>query len=462
MPNGYDYAHVPTIRQFSRSNARVRGIVGPFGSGKSSGCVIEIPRRAQGQLPSPDGIRRTRFAVVRNTYRQLKDTTIKTFFHWFPPGQWGQWFKQEMRYEMRLDRETETEVLFRALDRPDQVGNLLSLELTGAWINEARETPLQIIDAMDGRINRYPAMEDGGATWAGIWMDTNPPDLDSWWYDSFEDNPKLNWEVFRQPSGLSPEAENLPNLPHGYYQDLTNGKSKQWTAIYVEGKYGAVAEGMAIYRAEWNEQLHLADKPLEPDPGLPLLIGYDFGLMPAAVIAQLTPLGQLRVLDEVCGNDLGFRRLYTSGIHPLLATKYRGYKIIWGSGDPSGSARHETDERCAFDVVRECGLPVEAAYSNAEKTRWEAVRWFLTRLADGMPAFLLSPTCRLLRRGFNGSYHLRKVYITGLERYEQHAFKNEVSHPHDALQYLCMRAKTDGYTSDPTPEELEPEVAEDY
>ena len=78
------------------------------------------------------------------------------------------------------------EVLFRALDRPDQVSNLLSLELTGAWFNEAREIPKAIIEAMDGRIDRYPAVKDGGCTWTGIIMDTNPPDDDSYLYKMFE------------------------------------------------------------------------------------------------------------------------------------------------------------------------------------------------------------------------------------------------------------------------------------
>ena len=64
----YNYVHVPTIRRFALDEHRIRGIMGPFGSGKSSGCVHEIIRRAHEQKPGPDGIRRTRFAVVRNCY----------------------------------------------------------------------------------------------------------------------------------------------------------------------------------------------------------------------------------------------------------------------------------------------------------------------------------------------------------------------------------------------------------
>ena len=85
----YDYSDVPTLKKFTLSDLRVRCAMGPFGSGKSSACVMEIVRRAHAQAPGPDGIRRSRWAVVRNSYGQLKDTTIRTFHDWFPPKIFG-------------------------------------------------------------------------------------------------------------------------------------------------------------------------------------------------------------------------------------------------------------------------------------------------------------------------------------------------------------------------------------
>jgi hypothetical protein len=43
----YCYASVPTIRRFSQSRAFIRGLMGSFGSGKSSGCVIELVKLAK-------------------------------------------------------------------------------------------------------------------------------------------------------------------------------------------------------------------------------------------------------------------------------------------------------------------------------------------------------------------------------------------------------------------------------
>ena len=159
-------------------------------SGKSSGCVMEIVRRSHSQNRNPnDGIRRSRWAIVRNTTKELKDTTIKTVKQWLPEHICGIWKESELNYFINIFDGVEIELMFRALDRPDQVKDLLSMELTAAWINEFREVPFQIFEAIDGRHGRYPSKKEGGCSWHGIIMDTNPPDESSQYYKYFEQGP---------------------------------------------------------------------------------------------------------------------------------------------------------------------------------------------------------------------------------------------------------------------------------
>ena len=74
-----DFSSSPTIAKFFKSKGFVRGIMGPVGSGKSYACCAEIWRRAIEQKPSPrDGIKYTRFAIVRNTNPMLRTTTLKS------------------------------------------------------------------------------------------------------------------------------------------------------------------------------------------------------------------------------------------------------------------------------------------------------------------------------------------------------------------------------------------------
>ena len=68
----------PVVEAYHASDSFVRGLMGPVGSSKSSASCVEIFRRACEQKPS-NGVRRSRWAIIRNTYPELKSTTIKTW-----------------------------------------------------------------------------------------------------------------------------------------------------------------------------------------------------------------------------------------------------------------------------------------------------------------------------------------------------------------------------------------------
>ena len=92
VPSGLklDFSGSPVVAKFLKSNSFVRGIMGPVGSGKSYACCAEIFRRAVMQKPSPrDGIRYSRFVIVRNSYPMLRTTTLKTWMELLPEHIWG-------------------------------------------------------------------------------------------------------------------------------------------------------------------------------------------------------------------------------------------------------------------------------------------------------------------------------------------------------------------------------------
>jgi len=435
----YDYSDVSTLKRFALSNKRIRCVMGPFGSGKSSACVMEIIRRAHEQVPGPDGIRRSRWAVVRNTYNQLKDTTIRTFMDWFPEKVFGTYRVTDHNYIITNFPGVHLEVLFRALDRPDQVSNLLSLEVTGAWFNEVREIPRTIIEAMDARIGRYPSNRDGGASWYGIIMDTNPPDEDSYLYKMFEKIRPDNWEMFKQPSGLGSHAENLKHLPKNYYKNLAKGKDEMYIRIYIHGQYGYLVSGKPVFQS-FVDNVHVAPHALEPVKGLDVIIGFDFGLQPACSIGQITPLGQLQIQNELVSDGMGLRQFCENQVLPLLRQKYFGMNVM-GFGDPSGTSRMPTDETTCFEILqsREIGLShVVPAPTNAIIPRISAVEFFLNKMNVGEPGFLLSPNCHYLRKALNGGYHYEKEPKSLGEEYKPMPVKNFSSHIADSLQMLCM------------------------
>ncbi|MDO8705359.1 MAG: hypothetical protein Q7J84_10480, partial [Sulfuricaulis sp.] len=200
----------PVISAYMKSDARYRWVLGPFGSGKSVGSMLDIPRRAAMQRQSSSsGKRKSRFAVVRNTRPQLRDTTMKTWFDHFPNGSLGNYHGLSNTYIIK-QRDVDCEVVFRPLDDESDVKNLLSFELTGAYINEFRDIPRAIVEALDGRIGRYPRMEEGGPSWIGMWGDSNMPEEGSYWermlegYDPEDGKTKKpnTWQKFVQPPGM--------------------------------------------------------------------------------------------------------------------------------------------------------------------------------------------------------------------------------------------------------------------
>jgi hypothetical protein len=445
--------------KFHASDDFVRGIMGPIGSGKSVACCMEILSRAARQRPNAYGVRKSRWCVVRNTYGELKSTSIKTWQDWVSEESCPIVYDSPIRGLMVQPQEDgttiELEMLFLALDRPDQVKKLLSLELTGAWINEAREVPKAILDGLTGRVGRYPNKSEGGASWSGIIMDTNPPDDDHWWYRCAEEETPIGWHFWQQPPALiyipeqgyvpNPDAENVSNhvLGYEYWLRQVPGKTQEWIKVYIMGQYGNIQEGKPVF-PEYNDDLHCAKTILQPYTNLPLILSFDFGLTPAAVFSQLSPRGQFRVIDELVSSNMGIKQFMRDAVMPLIDTDYRQWLkdgSIYVVGDPAGNQRVQTDEDTCFDVVRSFGFRyAEPASTNSFITRREAVAEYMIRLTDGQPAFLLSPKCKILRRGFLGGYRYRRIQVAGDERFTDVPDKNQFSHPQDGLQYGALRA----------------------
>jgi len=127
-------------------------------------CIQELFRLAKAQWPNSDGVRKTKPAVVRNTYKELTDTTLATYKQWMPPQISTVVGKPPVAkvYLKKEDLTTvEMEVLFIAMDTVEDVSKMLSLEISSCFLNEARELPYAIVTAARERMGRYPSEIDG-------------------------------------------------------------------------------------------------------------------------------------------------------------------------------------------------------------------------------------------------------------------------------------------------------------
>ena len=494
----------PTMAAFHRSNAGIRGVLGPYGSGKSVGMCMEIFRRASEQRAGADGVRRSVWAIVRNTYSQLKTTTVKTWRECIPtswcPMTYGSPFRGVLQLPLDDGTRIECEVLFFSMDREKDVRKVLSLELTGVWVNEARELLLTLVHALAGRCGRYPAKDDGGPSWTGVIMDTNMPDDEHWLYrfaekgawrtefTELQNNPawmreqllvylgggkdaeviadrtiaqladttidegfraeQHEWKFWRQPGGLvrSPDGKGyLPNPAAENIQHLSEG-------------YGYYLKKLAGRSLEYIKTNYLAEYGSTFE-GRPVYEPY----WNEARHVSKAPIEIVR--------ELPFYLFWDFALHPacvvaqLLPTgQLRVLRELWH--EHAGVKQFAQEMVMPMLAADFSGMRLAGAWGDPTgNTGSQAdieVNAFAMLESLGLPAlpaptnlfpprrdavleflrrvggFLLDLNCRLFRKGFNGGYRYSRIQCVGEERYQEKPVKDKHSHIQDALQAGCL------------------------
>lgn len=468
------YNPAPTLLRFHQSKAKVRGVGGPIGSGKTVAMVMEVLLRAATQTPYRN-VRRTRWLIVRNTYNELKTTTLKTWQAWVPSALGPIRTTNPPTTTIRIPdigdgTSVECEVLFLALEDEADEEKLRSFEATGIWICEAQFSDKTIVEKAQDRLGRYPKTEQDehgntiigtGPSWTGLIMDFNMPDTDHFLYEAFVTERRKGWELFHQPAALlevqdpdfpddpkrliwvpNPEAENIQNLANPandydgfrYYLDNIAGKKRSAILIDYCARWGISQVGLPVYAETYDDEVHIAKTSIKVDKSLPLLVGIDFGLHPAIIFGQLLRTGTLAVLGEIVPESesgTSLEEFLSDYYRPYLLEHFVGVRTIEGWGDPAGRGRSAIDKRSPFRLLLTAGVNCKPTYTNEFVPRKEAVEKFLMR-RNGI---MINPTCRKLRKAFMGGYGYPKRGGLFLSRPEKNHPWSDVS---DALQYLCL------------------------
>lgn len=473
----------PVSDAFLNDKKSVTAIMGPYGSAKTTTCFKKILNATLWQRPGPDGVRRSRGMVIRSTYGQLETNVMTDWFEWFPKTA-DNWNGRENKHSLIIDfpgvGDLHIEVLFRAVDQVDKPEQLFKgVNLTWAWLNEVDTLLPSIRSFLFPRLGRYPGTKHGGCEWSGMFADMNAPDIDNYVYDWLinqnhgipdglaEQLRQLHGERFgigfhQQPGGLTPEAENLMNLPIGYYQGLAASLGENDKRRFVDNEFGAVRKGQPVY-PEFNDKFHVATFPLVAIEGQPVILSFDGGTTPAALLLQEDPAtGQIRVLDEIVvfANDdqtalekMGPKGFASECLRHLDAhwPKLTVSKTMYC--DPAATyGEHEDDLAWATDFAKAMKRKVKPApgtNGNRLTPRLEAVRTCLTNNCGSKPGLLLSPRAKYLRQGMNAGYvYTRARTSSGAGRWRNEPEKNDFSHVQDALQYGVLSIKKRGQRDD--------------
>lgn len=453
--------------RFITDRSPVSIIRGPWGSGKTLAVINKIWAISCEQTPSPmDGLRKTRWGIVRNTYSELRDTTLKDVVDWLPPQQYGELrLSKPMEYSLSL-ADVRCELVFMALDTPEDVSKLFSTQFTGFWFHEMQFATKQVFDDAEGRTGRFPPIRDGGPKWSGVLGDMNEPGEDHWIPQmtgevpyptdmSSDERARMRWPkewgYFVQPPALNevfgvdgktvtayrvnPRAENLRWLPVKFYHDKVRGKTKQWVDSKLMNRISLYVEGRPVW-GQFSPETHVAKQDIKPLPGYPILIGLDFGRSPAAVFGQVVN-NRWVILDELVAFGIGAVE-FAPLVKRKLDQRFPGYAFRL-HGDPKGQDKTQSDERTAYDIFESFGMTVNPAPvpQNNIQTRIDAVTFVLREMQDGMPRLLLDPSRpRTLKVAMAGKYHFEKIKGSGLIK--EVPVKDQYSNVADALQYLVL------------------------
>jgi len=321
-------AQGPVLEAYKRSRARCSFICGALGSGKTYQSAQKILALMMEQEHNTAGERKTRWYAIRNSYPELLSTTVKDWMELF--GELGKYKGggiEPPSHTIDVDLPDGTrmmsEMVFQALDREDSVKKIRGSQVTGFWLSEIKELRKPVVDMCDLRHGRYPSLADGpGPTWHGMIGDTNAPEHGHWYYQLAESERPVGWEFFKQPGGViragklangrvrwvpNLQAENIHNLPDGYYINGMAGKSDEWIAVNLANEYGSFMEGAyySVVMANLRRLGRICEVPY--DPGLPVNTFWDLGRNDAMVIWFHQRAGQAnRLIDYHEGVNAGF------------------------------------------------------------------------------------------------------------------------------------------------------------
>lgn len=189
-------------------------------------------------------------------------------------------------------------------------------------------------------------------------------------------------------------------------------------------------------------KLHITNLQPVPMAGLPMLIGFDFGLTPAAIIAQFQE-ETLFVFEEIVETNMGSDR-FAQKVLTHIKFNYRIHSDLKKNWlcfiDPAGLERNQKDETACAQSLSGVGFVPAPGPILFEPRRLGVVHFLKSMTKDGPAMQVYDRGCPMLIKGFEGGYHYPEKF-SEIEPNRLRPLKNSFSHPHDAFQYLACGVK---------------------
>lgn len=440
----------PVADAYILSTAPVSLINGPIGSAKTTASVKKALLSATRILPvNEHGFRDYTLAVIGNSSDQLWKTAIPSWWTIFPKKLFPQWTGASPRSAEHIIEFNDGFGLVRlravfeffGLDATED--DFRGHQWSDAWFIEMDTHQERNFTHAQGRVGRRPTPVVMGRE-GRVWGDCNAPDVTSFVYRDFFEDLKNDYALFRQPGGLDPNAENLMNMGADYYHKLArrNAHKPDYVKRMIRNIPG-VRRGELLVYENYDDERNVSPFPLEVYPELPVIVGIDNELNPAAVYMQFTADGQMRVLAEIALQgamieELGRHMLRLEASERFEACEFSDWcdPAMLAGEDAEGAREGQASQRQRLSGV--LGRKVKPAHTNDPSERRLAVYSKIElQLTGGKPGYILDPSCKGLRRGKQQTFCYR--IVRGTDDIGQ-VKKTFDSHVNEGEQYGALQA----------------------
>lgn len=414
---------------------------GGVGNGKTTGGVLKLGIMAT-EFPG------SRWVIARQTYKDLMQTTRKTFDKVIPPH----WVKRDVKEEMTLANGTE--ILWLHLDDMSE-GTLRGLEINGAFISQAEEIAPEMWEFLDSRIGRWGKSEWEAPCPSYIWGDCNPNGHD-WIYFRFHPEAVGYMHPTRAyyfgESGINRAM--LDKISPGYYQMLMK-KPEAWKRRWVYGSR-EIFEGQI--HPDFKKELHVynADKfdPLDALNVKSIWGWFDYGLSaPTCMLLIASCSGNVHFVFHEYYKRSSPGHTITIAEHASNLKKIMQncrYPVRGVYADPSIFHESTRDRKIATTNVaqeyRECGIYMTKADNNEASSIANLQELFhfnpdiknpMTGLM-GSPRLFISSRCPNLIEQIQTQRHAEvRNPLSGEKEFTEERAEGIPDHAYDPLRYFA-------------------------
>lgn len=388
---------LPYQREILESTEKFLAVLGGYGAGKTLPvCILGVLLSLQ--VPGNVGL------VARRSYSKLHDSTQRIFLEVLDrigAGYHAREVRDGWPHRIILD-DNQSEVHFR---ETKDLGRFLGPEYGWFLVDEAAEEPKKTFIDLVGRLRLPQARK----YLRGI-IASNPPHHQHWIADVFGTQPgrrldgRTSYRLFRVSSRIN------PYLPSSYVADLESNNPASEVRRIIDGEYGFVFAGKAVYQPPFSFNTHVRE--IAPVP-MSIVRSWDFGYHAPAVTWHQFPrcrFGTVHwlVVHEYPGKDLEAETL-AGIVKEQTRSKFPDMKPdkIVDCGDAAGA---QVSDKGPGPIIRLQRKPFEIKFRykhlpNIDPGVSLIRNALMATCKCNQPVFQIDRTCRHTIDGLAGGYH---------------------------------------------------------